>query len=71
MVFWRRAPKHISQGYNINEDILSELKFISDVKKFRNDRNKWIHVRRMDTRSLIVKCRALGKEAKDDPSKDF
>ena len=55
--------------------VLHKLKINPAVKKIQNYRNKWIrHVRRRDRdrlTHLIVKYQPFGKEAKDDPSKDF
>jgi hypothetical protein len=43
-----RTAKYIWQDYKTNEDILSELKIISVVKKIQNYRNAWVEVWRMD-----------------------
>jgi len=46
--FIRRMAKYTRQDYKTNEDILSELKINSVVKKIKNYRNEWIqHVLRM------------------------
>jgi hypothetical protein len=38
--FMKRTTKHRRQDCEINEDILSELKINSDVKKIQNYKNK-------------------------------
>jgi len=39
-----RAAKYTWQNYKTNEDILSELKIYSVVKKTQNYRNTWVDV---------------------------
>jgi hypothetical protein len=44
MLFTGRMAKYTWQDYKTNEDILSELKINTVVKKIQNYKNKWIHV---------------------------
>jgi len=65
----RNAKTYIWQGYKTNEDILSELKINSVVKKIHNYRHKWVqHVRRKDRQTdrlphLIMKYQSRGKRS--------
>jgi len=69
MKFMRRTVKYTRQNYETNEDILSEIKINSVLKKIQNYRNKWIkHVRRMDRDRLphlIMKCQPCGKRRQE------
>ena len=60
-----RTKKYTWQDYEINEDILSELKINLVVNKIQNHRNKWIqHVRCVDRdrlTHLIMKYQTCGK----------
>jgi len=47
MKYMRRLVKYSTQGYRINEDILSKIKVSPVVEKIQNYRNKCLHVRRM------------------------
>jgi len=42
MKFMRRMPEYIWLSYKTNEDILSELRINSVVKKIQNYAKKWI-----------------------------
>ena len=59
--FMRRTVKYTWQDYRISEDILSELKMNSVLKKIQNYRNKWVHVQQMDKPCLIMKYQSCGK----------
>ena len=59
-----RTSKYTWQDYKTNEDILSELKINSVVKKIQNYRNTWVDVWRMDRDRLpqsIMKYQPCGK----------
>ena len=61
-----RTAKYTWQDYKTNEDILSELKINSVVKKIQNYRNVWVDVWRMDRDrlpQLIMKYQACRKQS--------
>ena len=71
----RIKAKYIWKEYKTNEGVLSKLKLTQFYRKFKITENKWIQkVQRMDRDRLphlIMKYKNVGKEAKDDPLKDF
>jgi len=71
--FKRRKAKYTWWDFEINEDILSELKINPVVKKIKNYRNTWIqHVWRMDRYRLphlIMKYPPCGKRCQGWPLK--
>jgi len=71
--FMRKTAKYMCQDYKTNEDMSSEPKINSAVKKIQNYINKWIqHVWRMETGRLphlIRKYQPCGKRSQGRPLK--
>ena len=69
-----RTAKYTWQDHKTSEDILSELKINTVVKKIQNYRNEWVqHVWQLDgdrLPHLIMKYHSSRKQPKADSSKD-
>jgi hypothetical protein len=63
-----RTAKYTWKDYKTNDDILTELKINSVVKKIQNYRNAWVDVWRMDRDrlpQLIMKYQPCRKRSQD------